>query len=126
MQVSRTREQYPHHDKTDSEGFVMTWIVLIASGMLEAVWATALGASKGFRRPVPTIVFVVAMTASMVGLAYAMSEIPTGTAYAVWVGIGATLTVLWAIITGAERAGIVRLLLIGALVGAVVGLKVVS
>jgi quaternary ammonium compound-resistance protein SugE len=104
MQVSRTREQYPHHDKTDSEGFVMTWIVLIASGMLEAVWATALGASKGFRRPVPTIVFVVAMTASMVGLAYAMSEIPTGT----------------------EKAGLVRLLLIGALVGAVVGLKVVS
>jgi quaternary ammonium compound-resistance protein SugE len=104
----------------------MTWIVLIASGMLEAVWATALGASKGFSRPVPTIVFVVAMVASMVGLAYAMSEIPTGTAYAVWVGIGATLTVLWAIITGTERVALVRLLLLGALVGAVVGLKVVS
>lgn len=104
----------------------MTWIVLIASGMLEAVWATALGASNGFRRPVPTIVFAVSMVVSMLGLAYAMSEIPTGTAYAVWVGIGATLTVLWAMITGAERVGVVRLILIGALVGAVVGLKVVS
>ncbi|MGN6271983.1 MAG: DMT family transporter [Protaetiibacter sp.] len=104
----------------------MTWVVLIASGTLEAVWATALGASKGFRRPAPTVVFVISLIASMAGLAYAMSEIPTGTAYAVWVGIGASLTVLWAIITGAERAGVVRLLLIGALVGAVVGLKVVS
>lgn len=104
----------------------MAWIVLIASGMLEAVWATALGASNGFRRPVPTIVFAVSMVVSMLGLAYAMSEIPTGTAYAVWVGIGATLTVLWAMITGAERVGVVRLILIGALVGAVVGLKVVS
>lgn len=104
----------------------MAWIVLIASGMLEAVWATALGASNGFRRPVPSIVFAVSMVVSMLGLAYAMSEIPTGTAYAVWVGIGATLTVLWAMITGAERAGLVRLILIGALVGAVVGLKAVS
>lgn len=104
----------------------MTWLVLIASGMLEAVWATALGASKGFRKPVPSIVFVVALVASMAGLAYAMSEIPTGVAYAVWVGIGATLTVLWAMITGAERAGVVRQLLIAALVGAVVGLKAVS
>lgn len=104
----------------------MEWFVLIVSGMLEAVWATALGASKGFRKPVPTIVFVVAMIVSMAGLAYAMSAIPTGTAYAVWVGIGATLTVLWAMITGAERASVVRLVLIGALVGAVVGLKLVS
>lgn len=104
----------------------MAWIVLIASGMLEAVWATALGASNGFRRPVPSIVFAISMVVSMLGLAYAMSEIPTGTAYAVWVGIGATLTVLWAMITGAERAGVVRLILIGALVGAVVGLKAVS
>lgn len=104
----------------------MTWLVLIASGMLEAVWATALGASKGFRKPVPSIVFVVALVASMAGLAYAMGEIPTGVAYAVWVGIGATLTVLWAMITGAERAGVVRLLLIAALVGAVVGLKAVN
>mgnify|MGYP000854430176 CR=1 FL=1 len=104
----------------------MSWIILIASGMLEAVWATALGASKGFRKPLPTIVFVVAMTLSMVGLAIAMAELPTGTAYAVWVGIGASLTVLWSIVSGAERADVVRLLLIAALVGAVIGLKAVS
>ena len=104
----------------------MEWFVLVASGMLEAVWASALAASKGFRRVGPTILFVVSMIVSMAGLAYAMTAIPTGTAYAVWVGIGATLTVLWAIITGQERAQVARLLLLGVLVGAVIGLKVVS
>ena len=70
----------------------MAWFVLIVSGMLEAVWATALDASQGFRRWRPTLVFLVATTLSMLGLAWAMTSIPTGTAYAVWVGIGATLT----------------------------------
>ena len=104
----------------------MTWLVLIASGMLEAVWATALGASKGFRKPVPSIVFVVALVASMAGLAYAMGEIPTGVAYAVWVGIGATLTVIAGAVRGVERLTAVRTLLLVLLVGCVVGLKVVS
>jgi quaternary ammonium compound-resistance protein SugE len=104
----------------------MTWIVLIASGMLEAVWASALAASKGFRRPLPTVLFAASMLASMAGLAYAMTEIPTGTAYAVWVGIGATLTVIWAIVTRAERASVARILLLGLLVAGVVGLKAVS
>jgi quaternary ammonium compound-resistance protein SugE len=62
----------------------------------------------------------------MAGLAYAMTGIPTGTAYAVWVGIGATLTVIWAIVTGAERASVARILLLGLLVAGVVGLKAVS
>lgn len=104
----------------------MAWLVLIVSGMLEAVWATALSASDGFRRRGPVLVFLVALVASMAGLAYAMTEIPTGTSYAVWVGIGATLTVLWAIVTGQERATWARSLLLVVLVGSVVGLKVVA
>jgi quaternary ammonium compound-resistance protein SugE len=104
----------------------MEWIVLIASGVLEAVWASALAASKGFRRAGPTVVFAVAIVASLAGLAYAMTGLPTGTAYAVWVGIGAVLTVLWAIITGTERATVARVLLLALLVGSVVGLKAVS
>ena len=71
----------------------MSWIVLVLSGALEAVWAVALSLSRGLSRWRPTTVFVVAMALSMAGLAYAMQEIPTGTAYAVWVGIGAVLTV---------------------------------
>lgn len=104
----------------------MSWIVLVISGVLEAVWATALSESHGFKRIAPTIVFVVAMVASMAGLAYAMSSIPTGTAYAVWVGIGATLTVVWAMVSGKERATTSRIILLAVLVSCVVGLKVVG
>lgn len=104
----------------------MAWIILIVSGMLEAVWAAALSESNGFRRKGPTILFLVALAASMVGLALAMRTLPTGTAYAVWVGIGATLTVLWGFVTGQERPTVLRGLLILLLVGSVIGLKVVS
>lgn len=101
----------------------MAWIVLLVSGILEAVWATALGRSAGFTRLTPTIVFAVALVLSMVGLAVAMRSIPTGTAYAVWVGIGASLTVAYAMITGAETAALLRIALIIGLVGCVIGLK---
>lgn len=103
----------------------MSWVVLILSGVLEAVWATALGMSAGFTRLWPSIVFVVALLASMGGLAYAMRDISTGTAYAVWVGIGAALTVLYAMFFGGDGFSIVRLLLILGLVGCVIGLKLV-
>lgn len=104
----------------------MSWIVLAVSGVLEAVWATALGRSEGFTKLGPSIVFGVALLASMAGLAWAMREIPTGTAYAVWVGIGAALTVIWAMIGGTEPVSLVKILLILGLVGCVVGLKIVG
>lgn len=104
----------------------MAWVILIFSGVLEAVWASALAASKVFKKKKPAVLFVVALIASMAGLAWAMTELPTGTAYAVWVGIGATLTVVWAMVTRAERASTARILLLLLLVGCVVGLKVVS
>lgn len=104
----------------------MSWFVLIASGMLEAVWAAALSASQRFRRPAPTVLFFVSMTVSMLGLAWAMRSLPTGTAYAVWVGIGATLTALWGYYTKQETPTLARILLLVLLIGSVVGLKVVS
>ncbi|GLU50303.1 DMT family transporter [Nocardiopsis ansamitocini] len=104
----------------------MSWFLLVASGMLEAVWAVALSASQGFKRWRPTVLFFVALPLSLAGLAYAMLDLPTGTAYAVWVGIGATLTVVWGFVTGQERATLARALLLLLLVGSVVGLKVVS
>ena len=104
----------------------MSWIVLIVSGVLEAVWATALGRSAGFTKVVPTVVFAVTVVASMAGLAFAMREISTGTAYAVWVGIGAALTVTYAIVTGEEPASVVKVLLLLGLVGCVIGLKLVD
>ncbi|CAI9393085.1 DMT family transporter [Microbacterium sp. T2.11-28] len=104
----------------------MSWVILILSGVLEAVWATALGKSEGFTKLWPTVVFGVTLVASMGGLAWAMREISTGTAYAVWVGIGASLTVAWAMISGDEDFSIVKMLLILGLVGCVVGLKLVG
>ena len=104
----------------------MSWVVLIISGVLEAVWATALGKSEGFTKLWPSVVFGVGLVLSMGGLAWAMREISTGTAYAVWVGIGASLTVAYAMITGEEPFSVLKMLLILGLVGCVVGLKLVG
>lgn len=104
----------------------MPWLVLILSGVLEAVWASALSASHGFTRLRPTLLFAVTLSGSMAGLAWAMTSLPTGTAYAVWVGIGATLTVLWGFVTGADRPTFAKVGLLVLLVGSVIGLKVVS
>ena len=104
----------------------MAWVILVASGLLEAVWAAAMQASKGFRKWRPTVLFAVAMVASMGGLAIAMLEIPTGTAYAVWVGVGAVATVALQVARGKERLTLVRSLLLVLLVGCLVGLKLVS
>ncbi|GAA1348764.1 multidrug efflux SMR transporter [Arthrobacter koreensis] len=104
----------------------MSWVVLIASGMLEAVWATALGKSNNFKKPVPTLIFAVALAASMAGLAWAMLGIPVGTAYAVWVGIGAVLTAGYAMLFGGEKATVIKVVLLMGIVGCVVGLKLVA
>lgn len=101
----------------------MAWIVLVVSGVLEAVWATALAKSEGFSKLGPSMVFAVAVILSMIGLAWAMRSLPTGTSYAVWVGIGAALTVGYAMITGAEAASVAKVLLILGIIGCVVGLK---
>jgi quaternary ammonium compound-resistance protein SugE len=104
----------------------VAWIVLVLSGVLEAVWATALDRSQAFTRPVPTVVFVAALAASMTGLGLAMRHLPVGTAYAVWVGIGAALTVGFAMATGAETVSVAKFLLLIGLVACVVGLKLVG
>jgi quaternary ammonium compound-resistance protein SugE len=115
---------YPDSDKTAPAEAVVSWLVLVLSGVLEAVWATALGRSEGLSRLVPSLVFGVALILSMLGLAYAMRDLPVGTAYAVWVGIGAVLTVVIAMVSGEEPVSPVRLLLLAGIVGCVVGLKV--
>jgi quaternary ammonium compound-resistance protein SugE len=104
----------------------MAWIVLIVSGALEAVRATALGKSEGFTKLWPSVIFGVALVASMGGLALAMIDIPTGTAYAIWVGIGAALTVMYAMIFGGEPASLIKVLLILGLIGCVIGLQLVD
>lgn len=104
----------------------MAWLVLVASGVLEAVWATAMDRSDGFSRLLPSLIFAVSLLFSMAGLAFAMRSLPTGTSYAVWVGVGAVLTVGYAMLTGDETATPVKVLLIAGVVGCIAGLKVVS
>jgi len=107
----------------------MSWFILILSGALEAVWAAALHRTfqaSGRHRVAPAILFLAAVLASMAGLAIAMQAIPTGTAYAVWVGVGVVLTSAFAIVTRAERPTAARLLLLTGIAACVVGLKVVA
>ncbi|SDW73185.1 quaternary ammonium compound-resistance protein SugE [Arthrobacter sp. yr096] len=108
---------------TKNTGTGIFWIILLASALLEAVWATALGLSNGFTQLMPTLVFAVTAVLSMIGLGLAVKRIPLGTAYAVWVGIGAALTVGWAMITGVESASPLKLLFIAGIVGCAAGLK---
>jgi len=101
----------------------MAWLVLVVAGGLEAVWAVALGKSHGFTRFAPSLVFLVAIVASMVGLAYALRSLPTGTAYALWVGIGAALTVAFGMWTGDEPISVAKVLLLCGLIACIIGLK---
>lgn len=104
----------------------MAWAILLLSGVLEAVWASALASSDGLTRLRPSIVFVVASLLSLGGLGLALQSLPTGTAYAVWTATGASLTVAWAMIRGIEAVSLAKVLLLVGIVGCVVGLKVLA
>jgi quaternary ammonium compound-resistance protein SugE len=104
----------------------MAWVALLVSAVLEAVWATALGASEGFSKPEPTLVFCVALALSMVGLGYSAKHIAMSTAYAIWTGTGAALTVTWAMLTGGETVTVMKVFFLIGIVGSVIGLKLVK
>ena len=101
----------------------MDWVILLASGVLEAVWATALGRSDGLRSPVPTAIFAVTAVLSLVGLGFALNTLPTGTAYAVWTSVGTVLTVAYSVAAGHESISWLKALFLACIVGCVVGLK---
>lgn len=101
----------------------MNWVILLGSAVFEAVWAVALSESEGFTKLIPSIVFVIASIISMIGLGLAMKTIPVGTAYAVWTGTGASLTVLYAVMTGAESLSFLKGLFLAGIVACVIGLK---
>ncbi|RBI99887.1 ligand-binding protein SH3 [Micromonospora provocatoris] len=101
----------------------MVWIVLVISGLLETAWAIALDRSAGFTRPLPSAVFAVTLVASMAGLAYALRDIPVGTGYAVWVGIGAVGTALVGMLALGEPVNLPRVACLLLVVAGVIGLK---
>jgi quaternary ammonium compound-resistance protein SugE len=90
---------------------------------MEAVWATALDASEGLTRPAATNIFLAGLVLSMSGLGYAMRGIGIGTAYAVWTGVGAVLTVLYSVLFSGEPAGVLKMLFLAGIIGCVAGLK---
>ncbi|MET8261493.1 SMR family transporter [Micromonospora sp. NPDC005205] len=102
----------------------MAWLVLVISGLLETAWAIALDRSAGFSRLVPSMVFVVTLLLSMAGLSYALRDIPVGTGYAVWVGIGAVGTALVGMLALGESASLPRILCLFLVVAGVIGLKI--
>ncbi|MEV8337423.1 multidrug efflux SMR transporter [Leucobacter sp. NPDC077196] len=102
------------------------WFVLLASAILESVWALALHDSRGFTVVVPTIVFFIANPLSMVGLGYAMRGIPVSTAYAIWTGLGAALTVGASLALGTEALSVLKLVFLAGIIGCVIGLKFVK
>ncbi len=104
----------------------MAWVYLVIAGMLEIVWAVALKFSDSFTRLVPSIVVIVAGLASLWFLSLAQREIPIGTAYAVWVGIGAVGVAIFGIFWFRESTDFWRLFFIGLIVAGVIGLRFVS
>lgn len=101
----------------------MSWLVLLLSGLLETAWAAALAESRGLSRPIPSVVFVVALVLSMAGLAYSLKAIPIGTGYAVWVGIGVTGTAAYGMLVLAEPVSAARTFCLALILSGVVGLK---
>lgn len=102
----------------------MAWLVLVLSGLLETAWAVALDRSAGFSRPLPSVVFAVTLVLSMAGLAYALREIPVGTGYAVWVGVGAAGTAGVGMLALNEPVSLPRIVCLLLVVAGVVGLKI--
>lgn len=102
----------------------MAWVALVVSGLFETVWAVALDASNGFRKPVPVIVFAVALVISMGGLGLALQSIPIGTGYVVWVGIGAVGTAIYGMVAAGDAVTAARIACLVLIVAGVVGLKV--
>jgi quaternary ammonium compound-resistance protein SugE len=104
----------------------MSWTILIVAGLLEIGWAVGLKLSDGLSKPLPAVLTVIAMIASMVLLGIAVRTLPLGTAYAVWTGIGAVGSVLLGIVLFQEPATAGRLLCVAAIVGGIVGLKLLT
>ena len=104
----------------------MSWILLIIAGLLEIGWAVGLKFTEGFTRPVASVLVVLAMAASLFLLSVAVREIPLGTAYAIWVGIGALGAVILGAVLFHEPLTVTRALLMLILLGAILGLKFTS
>lgn len=104
----------------------MAWAALVIAGLLEVAWALVLPLTRGFTRFLPTAGFLVLLAGSMYGLSFATRTLPLGTAYAVWVGVGMTGTVLLSVLLYGDPVTPVRLAFLSLILVGVVGLKFVE
>ncbi|BET42104.1 MULTISPECIES: quaternary ammonium compound efflux SMR transporter SugE [Enterobacteriaceae] len=101
----------------------MSWIILLIAGLLEVVWAVGLKYTHGFSRLTPSIITITAMIVSIVLLSWAMKTLPTGTAYAVWTGIGAVGAAITGMVLLGESTSLARIVSLGLIVAGIIGLK---
>ena len=104
----------------------MSWFILIIAGVFEVGWAIGLKYTDGFTRLWPTVATVVSMAISLGLLGMAMKSLPVGTAYAVWVGVGAVGTVILGIVLLGEPTNPGRLVSVALIVAGIIGLKLAS
>ncbi|MDZ4297827.1 MAG: quaternary ammonium compound efflux SMR transporter SugE [Moraxellaceae bacterium] len=104
----------------------MAWLVLLLAGILEVVWAVGLKYTDGFTKFTPSVITLTAMVASVVLLASAMKTLPMGTAYAVWVGIGAVGAVIMGVVLFDEPVTVLRIGSVGLVIAGIIGLKLAS
>ena len=102
----------------------MSWIILFCAGLFEVGWAVGLKYTDGFTRPLPTVLTVAAMAISLGLLGLAMKELPLGTAYAIWTGVGAVGTVIAGIMLFGESMALIRLASVALIITGLIGLKV--
>lgn len=104
----------------------MAWILLVVAGLFEVAWAIGLKYTEGFTRLWPTVWTVLAMGISLWLLGVAMRSLPVGTAYAIWVGVGAVGTVILGIVLFGESANAMRLISVGLIITGFIGLKLAT
>ena len=102
----------------------MSWIILVFAGLFEVGWAVGLKYTDGFSKPLPTALTIAAMAISLGLLGLAMKELPLGTAYAIWTGVGAVGTVIAGIILFGESMALFRLASVALIICGLIGLKI--
>jgi len=104
----------------------MPWIILVLAGLFEIGWAVGLKYSDGFTRLWPSVATVAAMAISLALLGIAMKSLPMGTAYAIWVGVGAVGTVILGVALFDEPVNALRVASVGLIIAGLVGLKLAT
>lgn len=104
----------------------MSWLILFFAGLLEVGWAVGLKYTEGFTRPLPTLLTFLAIVCSIGLLGVAVRELPVGTAYAVWSGLGAVGTVIAGIVLFGESMALIKLVSVGLIVLGLLGLKLAA